>query len=89
MKQVEVQVLARNGNWAVVQLPGREFPGIHIQGDTFAALRMRLADVARSLRDAPGNVDGLDELDDAVQEIAAMLAFYEGVLSKWGLRRPY
>jgi hypothetical protein len=89
MEQGEVQLLSRAGNWAVVQLPGRAYPGIHVQGDNFAALRMELAEAARALRDGPGNVDALDKLDHAVEEMAAMLDFYESVLSEHGLRRPY
>jgi hypothetical protein len=50
---------------------------------------MQLAEAARTLRDGPGNVDALDELDRAVEEMAAMLDLYERVLSEHGLRRPY
>jgi hypothetical protein len=46
------RVLARGGNAAVVQLQGRAFPGLHVQGDTFAELQRQLADVAARLRGA-------------------------------------
>ncbi|MGI5521615.1 DUF6959 family protein [Micromonospora sp. CA-259024] len=53
MSQEQAQVLSRGTNCAVVQLAGRAFPGIHVQGDTFAALLMQLADAARLLRHEP------------------------------------
>lgn len=89
MEQEQAQVLSRSGNWAVVQLPNRAFPGIHVQGDTFAVLRTQLAGLARALHEGPSNVEALDELDDAVEEIGAMLSFYEQVLLQRGIRRPY
>jgi hypothetical protein len=46
----QAQVLARGGNTAVIQLKGRAFPGIHIQGDTFAELRRQLAEAIGRLR---------------------------------------
>ncbi|WP_373871041.1 DUF6959 family protein [Actinoplanes philippinensis] len=49
------QVLASGGNIAVTHLAGRAFPGVHIQGDTFANLRQQLVDVARRLRQDPSD----------------------------------
>ena len=89
MEQEQAQVLSRSGNWAVVQLPGRALPGIHVQGDAFATLRTQLARAARALHEGPSNVEALDELDHTVEEIGAMLGFYEQVLSQRGIRRPY
>lgn len=40
------QVLARDGNMAIVQLEGRAFPGICVQGDAFAELQRQLMDAA-------------------------------------------
>jgi Family of unknown function (DUF6959) len=82
-------ILSRAGNWAVVHMPGRKFPGIHVQGDTFAILRTQLAGVARRLHGEPGDPDALDDLDGVVEEIDAMLAFYEQTLSEQGFKRPY
>jgi hypothetical protein len=45
----QARVLDHEGNVAVVLLPGRAFPGVHLQGDIFAVLRRHLADVARRL----------------------------------------
>ncbi|MET8262400.1 DUF6959 family protein [Micromonospora arida] len=89
MSQDQTQVLSRGTNCAVVQLSGRAFPGIHLQGDTFAALLVQLADAARLLRHDPGDRAALDELDDAVGELERFLDFYEATLSERGIHRPY
>ncbi|MFG1918108.1 DUF6959 family protein [Micromonospora sp. NPDC048898] len=89
MSQDQAQVLSRGTNFAVVQLSGRAFPGIHLQGDTFAALLVQLADAARLLRRDPGDRAALDELDDAVGELERFLGFYEATLSERGVQRPY
>lgn len=89
MSQDQAQVLSRGTNCAVVQLSGRAFPGIHLQGDTFAALLVQLADAARLLRQDPGDRTALDELDDAVGEAERFLGFYEATLSERGIQRPY
>jgi hypothetical protein len=82
-------IVSRAGNWAVVHLPGRKFPGLHVQGDTFAALRMHVARAARMLHSDPADPDALDELDGVVEDMDAMLAFYEQVLAERGFNRPY
>lgn len=82
-------ILARAGNWAVVHLPGRRFPGLHLQGDTLAAMRTQLADAARVLRGDPADAHALDEVDDVVEEMSALLAYYEQVLAERGSERPY
>ncbi|MFE9191150.1 DUF6959 family protein [Micromonospora sp. NPDC007208] len=89
MSQDQAQVLSRGTNFAVVQLSGRAFPGIHLQGDTFAALLVQLADAARLLRRDPADRAVLDELDDAVGELERFLGFYEATLSERGIQRPY
>jgi hypothetical protein len=81
--------LARAGNWAVVRLPGRAFPGINVQGDTFAALVRSLAEAAQRVRSEPTNPAALDDLDASVDELNAILAYYERVRAEHGMRRPY
>jgi hypothetical protein len=41
------------------------------------------------LRREPTDLDALDELDVAVEEMGVILGFYEQVLSERGIRRPY
>jgi hypothetical protein len=89
MEPESAVVLSRAGNCAVVQLPGRAFPGVHVQGDTFRLLQGQVAWAARTLRQDPGNDEALDELDDAVQRMAAFIAVDEEALSERGMRLPY
>ncbi|MFF5778388.1 DUF6959 family protein [Streptomyces virginiae] len=39
MERVEAELFTDGGNDAVVRLPGRDFPGVLIQGDTLSILR--------------------------------------------------
>jgi hypothetical protein len=89
MGHEHAHVLSRAGNWAVVHLPGRQFPGIEIQGDTFATLRTSLGEAVRSLRRDPVDPAGLDVLDSAIREMDLMLGFYEQVLADRGIKCPY
>ncbi|WP_433607495.1 DUF6959 family protein [Dactylosporangium sp. CA-139114] len=89
MTHEQARVLARSGNLAVTWLDGRAFPGLHVQGDTFAGVQGQIADVARRLRSASGDSDALDDLDHAVRELADMLHFYESTLEEREIRRPY
>ena len=84
-----MRVLAIGGNIAVAQIIGRAFPGVHIQGDTFADLHQQVADVARRLRRDPRDAEALDDLDYAVDEMARSLQFYEAVLAERDIALPY
>ncbi|MEU8006722.1 hypothetical protein AB0B66_36665 [Catellatospora sp. NPDC049111] len=88
-RPTEVTLLSQAGNAAVVHLPGRAFPGVNLQGDSLSVLRTQLAGAAGTLRETPGDADALDELDDVVRELNALLAYYERVLARHGMRRPY
>ncbi|WP_432837868.1 DUF6959 family protein [Dactylosporangium sp. CA-092794] len=89
MTDEQARVLARGGNVAVTWLDGRAFPGIHVQGDTFAEVHRQIADAASRLRRTVGDNDALDDLDYAVGELANMLRFYESALAERDVRRPY
>ncbi|WP_433796142.1 DUF6959 family protein [Actinoplanes sp. CA-252034] len=89
MMENEARVLAVGGNVAVTHLDGRAFPGVHVQGDTFAGLRAALAGAAGRLRQAPGDAEALDDLDYAIGEMTLLLEFYEHTLAERGVERPY
>jgi hypothetical protein len=77
MSETRARVLARNGNVAATHLDGRAFPGVHVQGDTFAGLLRAVTDAAGRLRRDPGDAEALDDLDHVAGEMALMLRFYE------------
>ncbi|MBV1853186.1 DUF6959 family protein [Catellatospora tritici] len=89
MERHEVELLSRDGNCAVTHLPGRNFPGLYVQGDTFAELRGLFLRAARTLRERPGDPDALDDLDHGIRDMTEMLEFYERVLAERGISRPY
>jgi hypothetical protein len=89
MAQEQARVLARSGNVAVTHLDGRAFPGVHIQGDTFAELQRQGADAVDRLRRAPAESDALDEIDSVVREMAQIRVFYEATLAEHDIRLPY
>ncbi|MEV6814779.1 hypothetical protein [Micromonospora sp. NPDC051296] len=89
MTDEQARVLAHGGNVAVTWLNGSAFPGIHVQGDTFAELHRLLADVASRLRHTVGDSEALDDLEYTVEEMTNMLRFYESALAEWDVRRPH
>ena len=89
MTDEQARVLARDGNVAVTQLGGRAFPGLHLQGDTFAELQRQLADAVSRLSHARDDAEAWDNLDSAVEEMTQMLRFYESVLEEHDVERPY
>jgi predicted RNase H-like HicB family nuclease len=89
MQDEQARVLARDGNVAIVQLTGRRFPGVHVQGDTFAELRRQLADTVGRMRRTSSDGDVIDGLDDVVQRMTEMLRLYEATLHERGIPHPY
>ncbi|MEV4514750.1 hypothetical protein AB0K00_38055 [Dactylosporangium sp. NPDC049525] len=89
MTDEQARVLARGTNVAVTQLGGRAFPGIHVQGDTFSALRQQFADAADRLRPAASDREAVEDLDYAVEEMTDILRYYESVLAAHDIRLPY
>ncbi|MGW6981869.1 DUF6959 family protein [Streptomyces sp. NPDC054932] len=45
MERVEAELFTDGGNDAVVRLPGRNFPGVLIQGDTLSILQTDVAEL--------------------------------------------
>jgi hypothetical protein len=89
MNGQHARILARGGNIAVVHLDSRAFPGVLVQGDTFAELQRQLADAAARLRGNPDDVEALSDLEYGINELAQVLRFYEATLADFGIRLPY
>jgi hypothetical protein len=85
----QARVLARGGNIAVTWLEGRAFPGLHVQGDTFAELVRLFADAALQVRRDVEGSEALDELDRGLEQMTTMLRFYESALTERSIRLPY
>ncbi|MGW4676865.1 DUF6959 family protein [Micromonospora taraxaci] len=76
------ELLAREGNVAVVQLPGRRFPGVLIQGDTLAAMRQTIEGSSTTSELPREILEVRNQIDD-------LLSYYESVLEARGIRLPY
>jgi hypothetical protein len=76
------ELLAREGNVAVIQMPGRRFPGLFVQGDTLASIRQLFESVA----DPAGLPEEIIEARDRINEL---MSYYESVLQERGIKLPY
>ena len=83
-----VELLSKATNHAVVQLPGRKFPGVVVQGDSLHGIVQRLAEL-QTLAQAHDDEEltaGLAELHDLLQEASKR---YEAVCKERGITLPY
>lgn len=78
----DAKLLSDPTNYAVVQLPGRAYPGIVFQGDSLHAL---IADLERA--SAEGNP--AEMLTDVIDHLREVQARYEAVLKREGMALPY
>lgn len=83
-----VKLLSSPTNYAVVQLPGRKFPGVVVQGDSLHSLVQNLEDL-RQLSTA----GKLDDVKSGITELCEMLGpvvtHYEAVCRERGIPLPY
>ncbi|MEU9014501.1 hypothetical protein AB0D12_32990 [Streptomyces sp. NPDC048479] len=88
MEGVEAELFTDGGNNAVVRLPGRQFPGVLIQGDSLPILRSDVAEVVEALDQ--GNVAGARETAGTLlTDLDALLARYAAALEAHEVPRPY
>jgi hypothetical protein len=84
----QAEILSHIPNSGIVQLPGRRFPGVVIQGDTLSNLfdgaRYLLAQF-RELRDE----ECYYEILMLAEQLQAQLQHYEQTLAQSGTQLPY
>jgi hypothetical protein len=84
----QVELLSRPVNYAVVQLPERNFPGVVVQGDTLNALVRRLERMSQLL--AASELDELAaEIEDMREQLSGAVTHYESVCAARGIALPY
>jgi len=81
----DVKLLSEPTNYAVVQLPGRAFPGIVFQGDSLDAFISDLREVA-SEADADERAYALASV---IKDLTEVQRHYETVLKRQGIPLPY
>ena len=73
MTKIEVESFSTVTNAAVIRLPGRQYPGIVIQGDSLKILADSVDDLRRLVEPLR-----IPELEDAVTELGQLLNGYRG-----------
>ncbi|MFF8275078.1 DUF6959 family protein [Streptomyces lateritius] len=88
MERVEAELFTDGGNDAVVRLPGRNFPGVLIQGDTLSTLRSDMAELVELC--AAGDLVEARHVASLLQaDLGAKLKRYTDVLEAHGIARPF
>lgn len=83
-----LEVLGKDPNAWVVQVPGRAYPGLVIQGDSLKNLHSLTGALREHL--ARSDHDEADEIAGEVRDIlASYLAAYEKALREHELELPY
>jgi len=81
----DVKLLSEPTNYAVVQLPGRAFPGVVFQGDSLDSF---IADLEEAIRTNDPDEKTIT-LRDVIERLRGVQAHYEAVLSREGIELPY
>lgn len=79
------EVMHRDGNISIVQLPGRKFPAIAVQGDTFRGFLNNIKDAV----DVPDLKARAEELDCALRQMQEALDVYAAALKVRNLPLPW
>ncbi|MCX5555036.1 hypothetical protein [Streptomyces sp. NBC_00038] len=88
MERIEVELFTDGGNDAVVRMPGRNFPGVLVQGDSLHIIRSAVVEVTEACE--RGDLDeARDSASFLLADLDALLARYEAALREHDIRRPY
>jgi hypothetical protein len=84
----EVEVLSRQANASIVQLPWRKFPGVVVQGDSLSELVELAEEIATGLA-GQANEELRGAADELLSTLSGLLAHYEETLTASGVELPY
>lgn len=83
-----VELLSRPTNFAIVQLPERNYPGVVVQGDTLNGLVNQLIQMGTLL--ATNQLEELSqEIESTREQLLEALTHYESVCNARGIILPY
>ena len=86
-----LELLSDPINFAVVQLPERNYPGVVIQGDTLNGLVRSLEEMVNLVKS--NQSEDLEDLAAGIQmlreQLSAARDFYEATCAKQGIELPY
>jgi len=84
----EMMVLSDAVNSPVIHFPGRQFPGILVQGDSLRVMASLAAEISKHL-----SVGDLEEArsvaEDLAEQLGSRVKLYEDALRTHGLSLPY
>jgi len=86
--RIEVELFGGQGNFAIVRLPERQYPGVLFQGDSLFNLAM-LATSVRERAQQTADADLVDEATELHELLWEALLHYEAELESRALRLPY
>jgi hypothetical protein len=90
MKTITLNLLSEQSNHAVVQMPGREFPGSVIQGDSLFILFAEAKEISSHLKESACADEELLYLAQEHQEkLLGRLLHYQRVLADHHAPLPY
>ncbi|MFF3726454.1 DUF6959 family protein [Streptomyces erythrochromogenes] len=88
MERVEAELFTDGGNDAVVRLPGRNFPGVLIQGDTLSIVQTDVAELVELC--AAGDLEEAGHVASLLHtDLEETLQRYTEALEAHGIRRPF
>jgi hypothetical protein len=88
MERVEVELFTDGSNNAVIRMPGRQFPGVLIQGDSLSSLRSDLAEIRDACRTGDA-AEALEAADFLLEDLDSILLRYTDALERHGIRKPF
>jgi hypothetical protein len=83
--QAVATLLTGPHNYAIVQLPGRRFPGVVVQGDSLSILCEQASNVARLAAGSPAH----EEAEQLFAALNAVLLSYVEVLDARSIPLPF
>lgn len=90
METEQLEVYARDSNYAIIKPPGRNYPGCVIQGDSLATLcGMAKAIVACVQRGETTSEEFLYDVQELANSLLDRMLHYQRVLSSHGIDLPY
>jgi hypothetical protein len=88
MQSDNLKILSQIPNSGIVQLPGRKFPGVVIQGDTLSNLFDGVRCVLQEAKRLQ-NEELFYEMLMLAEQLQGQLLHYEETLAKQGIELPY
>jgi len=88
MEKMELEVYSQQSNSAVIKPPGRNYPGVVIQGDSLSVLYSEALEVLKALQDS-GDEEPYYAALELAEKLETHLDHYSQVLQEHGIELPF